>query len=174
AGGRVDPGQQPGDGALAAAALARQGHDLPFPDGQADLVHGVQGLAGQRVADLEVLAQPVGPQQRRGRVGGDRAGAGGGLLGHGSLLTSSAAGAAAPSATALLRPSSCSRQRTSRPSTWYRSGGVVLHRSMTWGQRGANRQLSYSRLRSGGLPGMPVSLTLGPRMDGNASSSPAL
>ena len=59
----VQLGQQPGDGALAAAALPGQGHDLPLADGEADLVDGVQGAPGQRAADPEVLGQALGPQQ---------------------------------------------------------------------------------------------------------------
>src|SRR5439155_9613437 len=64
AGGPVQLGQQPGDGALAAAALPRERHDLPFADLQADVVHRVQGAPRQRVADLEMLGQALGPQQR--------------------------------------------------------------------------------------------------------------
>ena len=60
AGRLVDLGQQPGDGALAAAALPGQRHDLPFADGQADLVHRVQRLLGERVTDPEVPGQLVG------------------------------------------------------------------------------------------------------------------
>ena len=56
----VDPGQHPGDGGLAAAALPGQGHDLPLADGEADIVHGVQRPPGQRAADLEVPAQVLG------------------------------------------------------------------------------------------------------------------
>ena len=45
---------------------------------------------------------------------------------------------------------------------------------MTLGQRGANRQPAGGRARSGGLPGMPVSGSRGPWIDGNASISPML
>ncbi len=45
---------------------------------------------------------------------------------------------------------------------------------MTFGQRGANRQPSGGLARSGGLPGMPVSGTRGPLIDGNASSRPVV
>ena len=45
---------------------------------------------------------------------------------------------------------------------------------MTFGQRGANRQPAGGRARSGGLPGMPVSGSRGPRIEGNASISPVL
>ncbi len=45
---------------------------------------------------------------------------------------------------------------------------------MTLGQRGSNRQPAGGRARSGGLPGMPVSGTRGPWMDGKASSNPRL
>ena len=43
---------------------------------------------------------------------------------------------------------------------------------MTFGQRGANRQPAGGLARSGGLPGMPVSGTRGPLIDGNASIRP--
>jgi glucosamine--fructose-6-phosphate aminotransferase (isomerizing) len=39
----VHQGQQPGDGALAAAALTHQRHDLPLPDAEAHVFHRVQG-----------------------------------------------------------------------------------------------------------------------------------
>jgi hypothetical protein len=42
----VDPGEQPGDRGLAAAALPGQRHDLPLADGEAHVVHCVQGPPG--------------------------------------------------------------------------------------------------------------------------------
>src|SRR6185437_1431977 len=120
AGWLVDPGEQPGDGALAAAALAGQRDDLPLADAQRDVVDGVQGAPRQRVADLEVLGQPVCAQQQL-RLRGARGGAlAGGLLGHCSLLASWPASSASWFAVAALlrsRPRSYSRQRTCVPST---------------------------------------------------------
>ncbi len=71
-------------------------------------------------------------------------------------------------------PRSCRKHRTSVASTRYRSGGSISQRAITLGQRGANRQPGGMLARSGGLPGMPVSGTRGPRIDGNASSRPML
>ena len=62
----VHPGEQPRDGRLAAAALPRQGDDLALADLEVHVVDGVQGPLGQRPADLEMPAQVLGPQQRRG------------------------------------------------------------------------------------------------------------
>jgi hypothetical protein len=53
----------------------------------------------------------------------------------------------------------------------YRAGGTSQS-SNRCGQRGAKRQPAGGFSRLGGLPGMPVSGTRGPRIDGNASSSP--
>jgi hypothetical protein len=52
----------------------------------------------------------------------------------------------------------------------YRSGASLRHRSCATGQRGLKRQPAGSFARFGGSPGMPVSGTLGPRIEGNASS----
>src|SRR5580658_9463881 len=54
---RVDEGQQPGDRALAAAALAHQRDDLPAADGEADVVDGVQRLLRPESAEVEVPGQ---------------------------------------------------------------------------------------------------------------------
>ena len=62
----VDEGEQPGDRALAAAALAHQGDDLAVPDGQVDIVDGVQGLPRHELAHLEVAGQALGAEQRLG------------------------------------------------------------------------------------------------------------
>jgi hypothetical protein len=58
----IDPGQQAGDGGLAAAALPGQRHDLPLADREADAVHGVQRPPGQRAADLEVPGEVLRPE----------------------------------------------------------------------------------------------------------------
>ena len=73
------------------------------------------------------------------------------------------------------RPASLySRHRTWLPSTEDMPGGVVSHRGMTCGQRGANRQPCGGLARSGGLPGMPRSGRRGPLIEGKASMSPAV
>src|ERR1700730_17666767 len=59
----VHPGEQPGHGRLAAAALPREGDDLPFADAEGHVVDGVQRATGKRAADTEVPGQLLGPQQ---------------------------------------------------------------------------------------------------------------
>ena len=60
------------------------------------------------------------------------------------------------------------------PFTSYNLGGSTSHRAITLGQRGANRQPGGMLARLGGLPGIPVSGTRGPLIEGNASSRPTL
>jgi hypothetical protein len=55
----VDAGKQAGDGALAAAALPDEGHDLSSPDREVDVVDGVQRLSGEQFADAKVTRQPL-------------------------------------------------------------------------------------------------------------------
>ena len=72
-------------------------------------------------------------------------------------------------------PSAYSRHRTCVPADLVQArGSARRRRSCTFGQRGANRQPAGGLARSGGLPGIPLSGTRGPLIDGNASSRPAL
>src|SRR5215467_15845055 len=66
------------------------------------------------------------------------------------------------------------RQRASTAPTRYNDGDARWHTSFASAHRAANEQPSIATPRSGGAPGMPVSSTRGPRIDGNASSSPRL
>ena len=76
---RVDQGQQPGDRALAAAALTDQRDDLPAPDAEADVVDRVQRLLRPEAGQAELPGNVVHLEQRSRRgcaYGGAWTGAG--------------------------------------------------------------------------------------------------
>ena len=50
-GGLLEPGEAAGEGALAAAGLADQRHDLALPDGRGHVVEGADRGAGEQPAD---------------------------------------------------------------------------------------------------------------------------
>ena len=63
----IDEREQPGDRALAAAALADERNDLAAADGQVDVVDRMQCLPRQQLADAEVAGQALGAEQRLGQ-----------------------------------------------------------------------------------------------------------
>src|SRR5262249_47793614 len=71
-GGRIDPGDQPGHGALAAAALTHERDDLALPNGETEVVNGVQHQLLEHATDPEMPRQIDRSKQ--------------GLIDHGSAL----------------------------------------------------------------------------------------
>ena len=66
-GGRVEPRQQPRDGALAAAALAHERRHVAGPQRERDVRHGVEHLAPQaRSAHREALAEALHLERAHG------------------------------------------------------------------------------------------------------------
>ena len=70
--GLVDQTEQPGDGALAAAALPHQGDDLALPDRHVEVVHGVEHPLREHATEAEMPGQLDSPQERL--LAGGRAG----------------------------------------------------------------------------------------------------
>src|SRR6185437_8081090 len=161
-GGPVDARQQPRDGRLSAAALADQRDDLARIDHQVHVVDRVQVAPRKTCANLEMPAEADCLDERlwpglRLRLGHE--------------FTSSER----DSCGSLSGVSSRQRALTWPSSPiWYSSGSWLRQRSCTTGQRGLNRQPLGGLPRSGGLPGIPLSSTRSPWMDGNASSRPLL
>jgi len=60
--GGIEPGQQTGDGALAAAALAHEGQDAPLLQREADVIDGVDvaGLSSQAEGAAAADGEPLG------------------------------------------------------------------------------------------------------------------
>ena len=158
----VDPGQQPGDGALAAAALADQRDDLAARRSTRSASSTACRRAAREVAaDLEVLGQAAGLEQRRRRPRRCRTGlrADVGVVGRRTPARRACSVQQAPRPTPARVERRARRRRSAANAT---------------GHRGWKRQPAGGCARSGGAPGIPVSRTRGPRMDGNASSSPRL
>ena len=154
---RVDQGQQPGDRALAAAALADQRDDLPAPDAEADVVDRVQRLLRPEAGEAELPGNVVHLEQRSRR----------GLRWRAAAWT----GAGAASATRADRPARVpvpagaswySRHRTTESPMLYSGGGTDEHSGMASAQRGWKRQPGGGAATSGGDPAMPVSGIFGP------------
>ena len=144
-GGRVDPGQQPGHGALAAAALPDQGDDLALPNGEVEIVDGMQHPA---LANI--------PPRRKCRVRSTvRRSGSSAAAGRSCELRASVIGFRPPPSPARRRGGSARRHRRPR----YSSGSWLRHAGMTSGQRGWKRQPLGGRARSGGAAGDPEQLS---------------
>ncbi len=106
----VDAGEQSRERALAATALAHQRHDLVAVQHEVDVVDGVQEVAREAAAHLEVLGEPANLDQRCRHV----------------LATSSDSAAAG----------ACLRHRACDDPTTYSSGSTALQCGISTGQRG--------------------------------------
>ena len=160
AGRLIDPRQQAGDGALAAAALTHERDDLALVDRQVDVVDGVQCLLGQtsRRGGSAVSAPRLGAAACSACAGRGRLG-----------LISASLGHRAATRLGRVAASVYSRQRTCASSTVVQLRLVARRRSASPpGSAAGNGSPLGGSARSGGDPGIPTSCRRGPVTDGNA------
>src|SRR5580704_1933390 len=164
------PGQEPGRGGLARAALTDERDDGTAVQVEGDILDRVQSVAA---ADPEVLAERDrlhGERPACGRRGRQR------LLAH---VPSSPSGL--PEATTGTGAAGVSGSTNGQAVTWSGSLDVATgssrmstsrHSGLAYPQRGTNGQPGGGLPKSGGEPGMPTSSRRGPRNDGNELSRP--
>ena len=138
------------DRRFAAAALADEAEGFALLNGKAHVVHGLEqpfGLAAERAADGEIHFKPAGFYNRA----------------HSRF----------PSQTMRGAPSSSSRQRAQCVcESRVISGRALLQMFMAYGQRATNGQPGGGAIRSGGEPGIGISLRFSPDFCGMERSSP--
>src|SRR6185437_7257391 len=150
AGGLVDTREQARDRAFSATTLTRKRDDLLAVDDDVHVIDGMQSLAREVAADLEMLGHAAGLKKRwRGCAFCAR------IARLGAEVVAHVVAPDGSDASRTGAPRACSKHRACTSPTWYSNGSVTRHASNTWGQRGLNRHPCGGRARSGGLPGMP-------------------